>query len=124
MSSTYRPPVPKGFGKQRKWPKRIAYTIVALAVVLVGGALGAEAWIGRDARLPRIDRFAEYRPPQVTRLLAARGDLIGEIVGERRTVVEKIPPSLAQAVVEKRDPEYFTRDRLGRLDFLRALDAR
>jgi membrane carboxypeptidase/penicillin-binding protein len=126
MVSTYQPPLPKNYGKRRRWPKRLLVASLSL-VVLVGGLFfGVVFLLGSDPALPRLDRLSAYHPQLVTHLQAATGEPIGEIVGERRTLVPPggLPDVVKRALVEKQEPGFLTRKRLASTDLLRALMGR
>jgi penicillin-binding protein 1A len=61
------------------------------------------------AKLPKVDRLADYKPPIVTQVLGDDGSLVGEFFLERRTVVavDKIPRKLIQAFVAAEDSNFF-----------------
>src|SRR5690606_4719228 len=66
----------------------------------------------------------EYRPPQVTRVLARDGTVIGEIhAGERRTVVryESLPPELLDAFLAAEDADLFDHGGPQRASIARAI---
>jgi membrane carboxypeptidase/penicillin-binding protein len=119
MVSTYRPPVARRRG--RRWPARIL-TVLVLLIAVAGATLaGLELWLGEDPRLPRIDSAADYRPKALTVIESDSGDWIGEIGSVRRIVRDRFPESLRAEVVAKTDPSFFSRGKLGQLDFVRAL---
>ncbi len=61
------------------------------------------------AKLPKVDRLADYKPPIVSQVLGDDGSLVGEFYLERRTVVpvNKIPRKLIQAFVAAEDSNFF-----------------
>jgi hypothetical protein len=62
MAPGWRPPLPKNFGKRRRWPRRFALAVL-LVVGLPLGALAAAEWmLGLDPHLPSLERAA--RPPR------------------------------------------------------------
>jgi len=73
--------------------------VAALAVVLIYAS---------DPDLPRIGNVGDYHPKVVTKILAADGELIGEIYEERRTVVppNKIPKVMLHAIVDAEDASF------------------
>ena len=59
--------------------------------------------------LPKVDRLADYRPPILSQVYGADGNLVGEFYLERRTVVpvDKIPRRLIQAFVAAEDSNFY-----------------
>src|SRR5690242_9350154 len=125
MASTWRPPLPKGFGKRARGPRVLAALALILSTPIVA-LVGGEWLLRRDPALPRLERVADYQPLALTRVFGSQGALIGEVVGARRIVAPPadVPHELAEAVVAAREPAFFTRPPLGQLDFLRATWAR
>ena len=79
--------------------------LAALAVV------GVVWWYGRQADAVDPELLLDYRPRQVTRILARDGTVIGELhTGERRTVVayDELPPTLVDAFLAAEDADFFT----------------
>lgn len=73
--------------------------------------------------LPSTRELSNYRPPQVTRVLARDGTLLAELYVERRTVVtiEHIPKSMKLAVLAAEDADFYDHEGLDYLGMLRAL---
>ncbi len=73
--------------------------------------------------LPSTRDLKNYRPPQVTRVLARDGTLLAELYVERRTVVpiERIPKSMKLAVLAAEDADFYEHEGLDYLGMLRAL---
>lgn len=74
------------------------------------------------ATLPKVDRLADYRPPIVSQVFGADGNLVGEFYLERRTVVpvEKIPKKLIQAFVAAEDANFYKHKGIDYLGIARA----
>ncbi len=72
--------------------------------------------------LPSVPTLAEYRPPVVTEVLSADGQVAGEFFVERRKVVpyRRIPPRLVQAFVASEDQHFFDHRGVDWLGTLRA----
>ena len=96
---------------------------------LVLGAIGAGTvallfWIwGSDPSLPTIEKLSDYRPPQMSRVLAQNGAVVGELFTERRTVVpfERIPRVLVAGLVSAEDADFFKHEGIDYLGMVRAL---
>jgi penicillin-binding protein 1A len=80
---------------------------VTLGVVALLGATGYIFYL--MARLPRVDRLADYKPPIVSQVFGDDGSLVGEFYQERRIVVpvEKMPRKLIQAFVAAEDSSFY-----------------
>ncbi len=98
---------------------------MGLVVVIVGIAAlaGLFFYYSNDPNLPSIGKLADYRPPQITRVLDRHGVVVGEIGKERRTMVSisKIPKHLIDAVVAAEDPEFFRHQGVDYRGILRAI---
>ncbi|MEP7119528.1 MAG: PBP1A family penicillin-binding protein [Byssovorax sp.] len=103
------------------WARRIGIGILAL---LVAAAVGAALVIRHyEADLPSLRALKSYNPPQVTRVLARDGQLLGELFVERRTLVsiESIPPQMKLAALAAEDAGFYEHTGLNYLGLLRAL---
>ena len=80
---------------------------VTLGVVALLGATGYVYYL--MARLPLVDRLADYKPPIVSQVFGDDGSLVGEFYLERRIVVpvEKMPRKLIQAFVAAEDSNFY-----------------
>ena len=82
--------------------------IVALFVVaaILGVATGVLFAFAGD--LPQISALDDYAPSTITRVYAARGEIIGEFAIQRREVIpyEEISPRLKQAILAAEDSEF------------------
>ncbi len=112
------PPRPGGEGAsppparpRRSLAFRLALALAALVVVLAAAAAvaGTLAWRHYAKGLPELPSLARYRPPVVTSLVSADGQLAGELFEERRKVVpfERIPKRLVDALVASEDKNFF-----------------
>ena len=103
------------------WARRIAVTVsVLFAAAAVGAALVIRHY---EADLPSLRALKSYNPPQVTRVLARDGQLLGELFVERRTLVsiESIPPQMKLAALAAEDAGFYEHTGLNYLGLLRAL---
>jgi penicillin-binding protein 1A len=110
---------PRGSLRRRvlRWALFAAIAAVNAAVVL---AIGAYVYFSRG--LPDIPTLDEYRPPIVTEMVSADGQLAGEFFAERRKVVpyERIPKKLVQAFIASEDQNFFEH---GGIDYVGTLRA-
>jgi penicillin-binding protein 1A len=101
----------EGLPPQRPLWRRLARWALFLAVGGVNagllGSVGAYAWFSRG--LPSIPSLADYRPPVITEMVSADGQIAGEFFEERRKVVpyQRIPRKLLQAFVASEDKNFF-----------------
>ncbi|MEJ7731818.1 MAG: PBP1A family penicillin-binding protein [Polyangiaceae bacterium] len=103
------------------WAKRLAIAAVVLAAFSVLGL-----WLlirHYESTLPPTRDLANYHPPQVTRVLARDGTLLGELFTERRTVVDiqSVPSEMKLAVLAAEDAGFYEHKGLNYLGMLRAL---
>jgi penicillin-binding protein 1A len=76
--------------------------------------------------LPSVhDLRTGYAPPQVTRILARDGTLLGSVYSERRTVVpvEKVPDHVKSAFLAAEDAHFYEHEGLNYLGLVRAMAA-
>ncbi|AUX27972.1 penicillin-binding protein [Sorangium cellulosum] len=103
------------------WAKRIG---IALAALLVLAAASVVLVVRHyEADLPSTRELKDYRPPQVTRILARDGTRLGELFTERRTVVRigEIPNQVKLATLAAEDAGFYEHAGLNYLGMLRAL---
>ena len=88
--------------------------LVALALLL--------GYLHYSRGLPEIPTLASYRPPIITEMISADGQIAGEFFNERRKVVpfERIPRRLVQAFVASEDQHFFEHGGIDLLGTLRA----
>jgi len=75
------------------------------------------------AKLPRVDRLADYKPPIVSQVFGDDGVLVGEFYLERRIVVpvNKMPRKLIQAFVAAEDANFYSHKGIDYLGIVRAV---
>ncbi len=83
------------------------FALIALVNLAFATAVVGYFYFARG--LPEIPTLDEYRPPIVTEMVSADGQLSGEFFRERRKVVpyERIPKQLVQAFVASEDQNFF-----------------
>lgn len=99
-----------------------------LLLGLVAAALGAASiaavfWVyGRDKNLPDIQKLSDYKPKQVTAILDAKGQRIGELFEERRTFVpyKEIPQFVIDSFVAAEDQKFWTHTGIDYIGMVRA----
>jgi len=93
---------------------------VTLAVVALLGVSGYVFYL--MAKLPRVDRLTDYKPPIVSQVFGDDGTLVGEFYLERRIVVpiNKMPRKLIQAFVSAEDSNFYSHTGIDYLGILRA----
>jgi len=97
-----------------------------LALVLVGVASVIVVVRHYEAGLPSVAQLkAGYEPPQVTRILARDGTLLGTWFTERRTVIQlkDVPNHVKLAFLAAEDAHFYEHEGLNYLGMLRALVA-
>jgi penicillin-binding protein 1A len=82
--------------------------VVTLVVVSLLGLGGYVAFL--MAKLPKVDRLTDYKPPIVSQVFGDDGTLVGEFYLERRLVVpvNKMPRKLIQAFVAAEDAGFYS----------------
>jgi penicillin-binding protein 1A len=98
-------------GETPLWRRRLVRWAAALGAVAfaVGLLVAAIVWAWFSRGLPEIPSLDQYRPPIVTEMVSADGQVAGEFFDERRKVVpfERIPKQLIQAFVASEDQRFF-----------------
>ncbi|MCA9537290.1 MAG: PBP1A family penicillin-binding protein [Myxococcales bacterium] len=96
---------------------------LGLVLALLGGATLVGGYWYYAQGLPDLRKLDDYRPPQVSRVLAADGTVIAELYDERRTVVDRaqIPDLLVHAVLSAEDADFYRHEGLDYTGMLRAL---
>lgn len=109
------------------WPKRIflvGVILVFLGILAgVGGVIGIFWWYGRGVSELDEARLKNYAPPQITRIYANDGTLIGEVFEQRRTLVryEEIPSHVENAFLAAEDADFYRHEGMDYTGMVRAL---
>jgi penicillin-binding protein 1A len=95
---------------------------LAIAVVNVVVVAGIVSYVTFSKGLPEIPSLEDYRPPVITELVSADGQIAGEFFVERRKVVpyERIPKRVVQAFLASEDQNFFDHEGIDWLGTLRA----
>ncbi|HUJ58858.1 MAG TPA: PBP1A family penicillin-binding protein [Kofleriaceae bacterium] len=124
--------LPKGVGKPRRsWPWPLVVIKWLAIVILAAAALGTATialvfWMyGRDPNLPNIEKLADYRPKQITRIVDSNDRVIGELGSERRTLVQfdQIPPFVVDAFIAAEDNNFWSHGGVDYVGMVRAFVA-
>jgi penicillin-binding protein 1A len=92
------------------WRSALRWGLFALLGLVNAAALaGIAAWGWFARGLPSVPTLAEYRPPVITEMVSADGQVAGEFFEERRKVVPlaRVPRHLVQAFVAAEDKNFF-----------------
>ncbi|SJZ98297.1 penicillin-binding protein 1A [Trichlorobacter thiogenes] len=94
--------------------------VVTLVVVSLLGLGGYVAFL--MAKLPKVDRLTDYKPPIVSQVFGDDGTLVGEFYLERRLVVpvNKMPRKLIQAFVAAEDASFYSHKGIDYFGIVRA----
>jgi len=105
----------------RRWAWRIAAIVCAMVGFGLLSFSGLLWYYGAD--LPKTSELKHYNPPQVTRILARDGTVLGELFVERRTVVPiaDVPNVMRLAVLAAEDANFYGHEGLNYFGILRAL---
>jgi penicillin-binding protein 1A len=97
--------------------------VLACGVLAIGGLASLFWWYGRGVAGLDEASLRSYRPPQVTRVLARDGRLIGEIYSERRTRVpyDSIPSHVENAFLAAEDAAFYQHEGMDYFGMVRAL---
>jgi penicillin-binding protein 1A len=104
----------------RRAAKWLLFAAIAAGnVALVAGVVG---YVHFSKGLPELPSLEDYRPPIITELVSADGQIAGEFFVERRTVVpyDRIPKRLVQAFVASEDQNFFDHGGIDLLGTVRA----
>jgi penicillin-binding protein 1A len=94
--------------------------VATVAIVFVLGVAGYLFYL--LARLPKVDRLADYKPPIVSQVFGDDGSLVGEFYLERRIVVpvNRMPRKLIQAFVAAEDANFYSHGGIDYFGIIRA----
>ena len=111
------------------WVRRLLIAAVSLcvfgAVAGVGGLFGVFWYYGRDLEALDQEGLKNYKPPQVTRIYARDGELIGELFEQRRSVIryEQVPSHVENAFLAAEDADFYRHEGMDYAGMVRALIA-
>ena len=100
-----------------------ASAILFFVTLIIVALLGASGYVFYLlAKLPRVDRLADYKPPIVSQVYGDDGSLVGEFYLERRIVVpvNQMPRKLIQAFVAAEDSSFYSHKGIDYLGIIRA----
>ena len=111
--------IPSRAANNSIWSTFLLFT-VTLTVVALLGISGYVFYL--MAKLPRVDRLTDYKPPIVSQVFGDDGTLVGEFYLERRIVVpvNKMPRKLIQAFVSAEDSNFYFHKGIDYLGIIRA----
>ena len=126
MADSERPKQPEKTPSRTKrrllrWLARIlVILLVLMGLALTGVAFGVRHF---EKDLPTTTEVKRYAPPQVTRVLARDGTLLGEHFVERRTVVklDEVPPHVKLAFLAAEDASFYEHEGLDYPGMLRSI---
>jgi len=93
-----------------RWRRVLRWALFgAVVTVNLGLAALAGLWLHFSRNLPEIPSVEGYRPPIITEVVSADGQIAGEFFTERRKVVpyQRIPRRLIQAFLASEDQRFF-----------------
>ncbi len=109
---------------RRRLVRFVRHLVLAGAIAAALGAIALAVFVRRiEATLPSTAELRRgYRPPQVTRVLAADGAVLAELFTERRTVVKiaDLPAHVKLAVLAAEDANFYEHAGLNYLGIARA----
>jgi len=105
---------------QRGFFSTLLLIVITLVIVTILGVGGYVAFL--LAKLPKVDRLADYKPPVVSQVYGDDGTLVGEFYLERRIVVpvNRMPRKLIQAFVAAEDANFYSHKGIDYLGIVRA----
>ncbi|HRI69783.1 MAG TPA: PBP1A family penicillin-binding protein [Polyangium sp.] len=105
----------------RRWARRLTIVFVLLATAAMLAVAGTIK--SYEADVPSTSELQNYHPPQVTRVLARNGQVIGEFFVERRTIVDiaNVPKHVIYAVLAAEDASFYEHKGLDYPGMLRAM---
>lgn len=93
------------------------------AVSAAGTVVGVFWYYGRGIEGIDVAAIRDYRPPQVTRIVARDGRVIGELFTERRTLIryDEIPAHVENAFLAAEDANFYEHKGMDYLGMVRAM---
>jgi len=99
---------------------------ISIGLLVLGGVAGAciagYLWYIWSSNLPYIGSIEEYRPPVITRIYSADGEVIGRFWKEKRILIplDQMPEHLVKAFVAAEDARFFEHEGLDISGIVRA----
>jgi len=114
---------PKKKGKKSRWPTFFKFLISFITLMCLLGSITLYAlylWASGD--LPSFGKIADYRPAQVTTVLARDGSLIGQFYREKRYVISlsEMAPHVPLAFLAVEDSKFYEHPGINLTAILRA----
>ncbi len=108
-------------GDNRKWGKRVLWSVVVIGVLGIGTFIGAYKAILEN--LPSISLLEAFEPNIITYIYADDGTVIGEYAIEKRIEIpfEEIPEILLQAIIATEDSRFYQHHGIDFRGILRSL---
>jgi penicillin-binding protein 1A len=99
------------------------FFLIAFITMGIGVLAFSGYFILLMAKLPKVDRLADYKPPIVSQVFGENGELVGEFYLERRIVVpvDKIPRNLVSAFVAAEDSNFYRHKGIDYMGIFRAI---
>src|SRR5499425_1608855 len=100
--------------------RRLLLVLGVLVLAVVGAVVGVFLWFSRG--LPSVEALRDYRPPQVTKVTCADGNVCAEYFFERRTLVDAttLPAHVRNAFLAAEDADFYRHEGLDYLGMVRA----
>lgn len=109
----------------RRWRKILGWTAglgLTGLVCGVAGIAGVFWYYGRNIQHVDVAAIRDYRPPQVTRIVARDGTVLGEIFSERRSLIrfDDIPTHVVNAFLAAEDADFYNHEGMDYFGMARA----
>ncbi len=109
----------------RRWRKILGWTAglgLTGLVLGVGGIAGVFWFYGRNIEHVDVAAIRDYRPPQVTRIVARDGTVLGEIFSQRRSLIrfDDIPTHVVNAFLAAEDADFYNHEGMDYFGMARA----
>lgn len=109
-----------------RWRRVLGWTAgigLTGAVIGVGTIAGIFWYYGQNIAHVDVAAIRDYRPPQVTRILARDGTVLGEVFKQRRTLIrfDDIPPHVVNAFLAAEDADFYNHEGMDYFGMARAM---